>query len=80
MGSRISGPQSDAIKSGLASAVITGLALGFGGGKLLFGAWIVCYIFFISFLNPSSMKYVAIVLMLVLGSLIGFVILSLIGE
>ena len=40
-------PWSNAIISGIVSAVIAGLSAGFGGGKLGFGAWMVCYILFL---------------------------------
>lgn len=67
-------PWSSAIFSGLVSAVIAGLSAGFGGGKLGFGAWIVCYILFLHWLKPFSRKFVAIAIMLSAGALISVII------
>jgi hypothetical protein len=67
-------PWSNAITSGLASAVIAGLSAGFGNGQLGFGAWIVCYFLFINWLKPESRKILAVTIMVVLGFLIGVII------
>jgi len=67
-------PWSSAIFSGLISAVIAGLSAGFGGGKLGFGAWMVCYLLLLHWLKPFSRQLVAIAIMLVLGNLISLII------
>lgn len=65
---------SSVIMSGLASAVIAGLSAGLGSGKLTFGAWMVCYLLFLSWLKPFGRQVVAIAIMLLGGVLMAGII------
>jgi thioredoxin 1 len=55
-----------AITSGLVSGVIAAIAV-YYTGKVGFGVWLVCYMFFINSLRTSLQKFVAIVMMLSIG-------------
>ncbi len=69
-------PWRHAVMSGLAGAVVSGLAAGFGSGRVTFVVWFVCYLFFFSWLKPLNRKVVGIAIMIVVGVLISTIVRS----
>ncbi|MCG3154262.1 MAG: hypothetical protein DKINENOH_00856 [bacterium] len=64
------------VMTGLVSAVVVGLVMGFGNGTFGIISWLVCYVLFLSMNESKATKYAAIAIMIIVGSVIGNAIQS----
>jgi hypothetical protein len=62
------------VMTGLVSAIVVGLVMGFGNGTFGIISWLVCYVLFLSMNETKATKYTAIAIMIIFGSVIGVVI------